>query len=322
MNVFVTGAGGFLGSHVVDCLLAANHTVTAMIRPASKVPSWGDRVKLYRGDLRNPDGMLEALEDIDVLVHLAAVTSGSEDVQFTSSVVGTEKLLEVLAQSKVRRLVHISSLVVYDWSRATSELTETSALDDAIYDMGGYAIAKLWQERIIRRFSERYGCQTTILRPGFIWGRGHAEIAGMGRKFGKVFCVMSPGSDLPLTHVENCADCIVATIERPQARGETYNVFDTHGASAWQYAGEYLKRTGTKAIRLPVPYCAGLGLAKLATWTSRRLFGARGQLPSFLAKHRFEAQFKPLKFSTSKLTDQLDWHAPYDFRTCVNKTYP
>jgi nucleoside-diphosphate-sugar epimerase len=321
VNVFVTGAGGFLGSHVVERLLTASHTVTAMIRPASTVPGWGDRVKLYRGDLRAPAGLLEALQDIDVIVHLAAGTSGSDDVQFTASVVATEKLLEVVARSNVKRFVHISSLVVYDWTKAQGELNETTALDDNIYDMGGYAIAKLWQERIITRFSEQQGCQTTILRPGFIWGREHANIAGMGRQFGKVFCAISPMTNLPLTHVENCADCIGAVVERAQAAAQTYNVIDTTHATGWTYAGEYLRRTRTKAIRVPIPYWAGKGFANLATWTSRRLFGTRGQLPSFLANRRFEAQFKPLKFSTAKLEGQLKWKAPFDFKTCVQKSY-
>jgi 2-alkyl-3-oxoalkanoate reductase len=321
MKVFVTGAGGFLGSHVVERLLAAQHSVTAMIRPASSVPGWAGRVTLYRGDLRAPNGMLEALQDVDVVVHLAAGTSGSDDVQFTASVVGTEKLLEVLSQSKVKRLVHVSSLVVYDWTKARGELTEESAMDDAIYDMGGYAIAKLWQERIITRFSEQHGLQTTILRPGFIWGRDHTNIAGMGRQFGKIFCAISPTTNLPLTHVENCADCIGAVVERPQAEGQIYNVIDTSHATGWQYSGEYLRRTGAKSLRIPIPYWAGKGFANLATWTSRRLFGERGQLPSFLAKRRFEAQFKPLKFSTSKLENQLKWTAPLDFKTCVQKSY-
>ncbi len=321
MNVFITGAGGFLGSHVVQRLLAAQHTVTAMVRPASNVPAWGDKVKLYRGDLRAPAGLLEALEGVDVIVHLAAGTSGSDDVQFTASVVATEKLLEVVAKSSVRRFVHVSSLVVYDWSKATGELTETSALDENIYDMGGYAIAKLWQERIIQRFSTAHGCETTILRPGFIWGRDHTNIAGMGRQFGKIFCAISPTTNLPLTHVENCADCIGAVVERAQSAGQTYNVIDTSHATGWRYSGEYLRHTGARALRIPIPYWAGKGFANLASWTSNRLFGPRGQLPSFLAKRRFEAQFKPLKFSTAKLENHLQWHAPLDFNSCVRKSY-
>lgn len=257
MKVLVTGASGFLGSHVVERLLAAGHEVTAQVRPASKAPAWADKVTLLKLDLRAPAGLEAGLAGIDTVVHVAAAVTGSEDVQFASTVGGTEKLLAAMAVARTPRLVHISSFVVYDWSKARGVLDEQSPLDENPYVMGGYAIAKTWQERIVLRHAKTTGCKTTVLRPGFIWGKDHAEIAGMGRKVGPLFLVIGPGNSLPLTHVDNCAACVVAAVDADLAGGEIFNVIDTTPVSAWRYTGDVLKGLRSRAWRVPMPYWMG-----------------------------------------------------------------
>ena len=104
MKVLVSGAGGFLGYHVVDRLLERGHSVRAIVRPASAEPSWCGAVELFRADLRVMTKLPAAFDDIDAVIHLAAATSGDEDAQFSSSVVATERFLEAMAQS-VRQTV-------------------------------------------------------------------------------------------------------------------------------------------------------------------------------------------------------------------------
>ena len=117
MKVLVSGASGFLGQYVVARLLERGHSIRAIVRPASPDPSWKGEVEIFRADLRIHPNLVTAFDGVDALMHLAASTSGDEDVQFTSTVVGTEKLLEAMSMSSTKRLVHISSLVVYDWAR-------------------------------------------------------------------------------------------------------------------------------------------------------------------------------------------------------------
>ncbi len=112
MKVLVTGAGGFLGRHVIDCLLERGHGVRAIIRPASAAPKWKGEVEIFRADLRVSDNLASAFEGINAVLHLAAATSGDEDVQFASTVVGTERFLAAMVKSSVKRLIHVSSLVV------------------------------------------------------------------------------------------------------------------------------------------------------------------------------------------------------------------
>lgn len=321
MKILVTGAAGFLGSAVVERLLRNGHGVRAIIRPASAEPAWSGNIEIVRADLRVSNNLVAAFDGIDAIIHLAAAVSGDEDSQFTSTVIGTERLLAAMAQSTVRRFVHISSLVVYDWRRVIGTMDEDSPLVSDVYPMGGYAIAKVWQERIVSKAAKEHGWELTVLRPGFVWGPQHAEIAGMGRRFGRAYVMFGPSTRLPLTYVDNCADAIVAALENPGAVGKVFNVVDDDDVRVRQYVREFARRSGQRGLMLPLPYFFGLGLAKLATLVSHMLFGKRGKLPSLLMPRRFESQFKPVRFSNRRLRDVLHWNPPLSFEQSLDATY-
>jgi|SRR5579862_2651023 len=321
MKVLVSGAGGFLGRATVNSLLKRGHTVRAIVRPSSLVPAWPEGVEIFRADLRVEKDFAPAFEGVDAVLHLAAAVTGTEDTQFASTVVATERFLGAMAKSAVKRLVHVSSLVVYNWSKAGPCLDEKTPLETTPYAMGGYTIAKIWQERVVSRLAAENSWNLTIVRPGFIWGVDHAEIAGMGRKFGKFYLMFGPFTRLPLSHVENCADCLAAAVESPAASGEIFNVVDSDDVRVWQYAREYARRSGQPGILLPLPYFAGLGLAQLAAITSRALFGSKGKLPSLLTPRRFESQFKPVRFSNEKVKTALNWTPPFGFKQCLDRSF-
>jgi nucleoside-diphosphate-sugar epimerase len=323
MKVLVSGAGGFLGNYVIRSLLERGHDVRAIVRPASPPPIWADKVELFRADLRVRTDLVSAFEGIDAVIHLAAATSGSEEEQFASSVVATERFLQAMSQSATKRLVHVSSLAIYDWSRTSTILDEHSPIlsGSRLYEMGAYTIAKVWQERVVSKFTEVNSWGLTIMRPGFIWGPRHDKLAGMGRRVGRAYLVFGPFMRLPLTHVVNCSDGIVAALENPSAVGREFNVIDDDRVSAWAYAGEYARRSGDSGFRVPIPYFAGLWLARLSSLISKLLFGNKGKLPSLLTPHKYEAQFKPLRFSGKKLFEQLNWRPKLSFEQCLNLTY-
>jgi nucleoside-diphosphate-sugar epimerase len=322
VRVLVSGANGFLGQRIVELLLKRGHSVRAVIRPTSIEPhEWRGKVETFRADLRAHDDLVSAFAGVDSVIHAAAATSGNEDIQFASSVVATERFLEAMARSSVKRLIHVSSLVVYDWACATGTMDEDTPLDKDIYSMGAYTIAKVWQERVVSRYAAAHGWQLTIMRPGFIWGSQHAAIAGMGRHVGRVYLLFGPLTRLPLSHVVNCADCLVTATEHPLAIGENFNVIDGDEIRVWRYAREYAAGMQQPGLLVPIPYRIGLGIAKLASLMSRMLFGKKGKLPSLLVTRRFESQFKPLRFSSQKVRDILKWRPPLNFDECLKLTY-
>jgi len=322
MKALVTGANGFLGRHVVGALLARGTEVRAMVRPAVRLEAlgWPSSVEVFRADLRTSCELRRAFEGVDVLLHLAAMVSGEEDAQFAGTVGGTERLLDAMATSACRRLVLCSTFSVYDYSSTHRVLDEGSPLHQApeVYTRDGYTISKWWQERVTRRFVEKYGWDLTVLRPGFIWGRDHGYLAALGQKFGRHHLVIGPLTRIPMTHVENCADVFALAAADTRARGQTLNVVDGPGERIWTYLSEYMRVNSQPGWRLPVPYWVAISMVRLAFAT---VFRNASKVPSILIPCRFESRLRPLRFENRRLRETLGWTPPLDYQQCLERTY-
>jgi UDP-glucose 4-epimerase len=322
MKVLVTGANGFLGSHVVDALRARGHSVRVLVRPAADLSrlGWPASVELFRADLRAARDLSRAFDGVDVLVHLAAAVTGGEDAQFAATVTGTERLLQAMIGSSCRRIVLASSFAVYDWSRIEGTLDETSPIEPTpdLYERDGYSVAKSWQERVTRRFAAANGWELTVLRPGFIWGRDHGYLSVCGQQLGPLHVVIGPFTRIPMTHVENCAGLFAIAAEHPNARGETFNVVDGPGERIWSYLGDHLRGTGQRGFRIPVPYLVVLAAVR---FLFACVFRRNLKLPHVLVPVRFESRLKPLRFSNERARRLLGWTPTLDYAECLARTY-
>jgi len=311
--ILVTGASGFLGRHVVAALRERGHQIRAMVRPAAdtKALDWQD-VDVFRADLRGDCDLTAAFDDVDLLVHLAACVVGDDSDHLASTVVGTERLLHAMARSHTRRLILASTFSVYACS-VRGTLDECSPLEGAaVYERGAYAIAKLWQERITREFAARHNWLLTILRPGIIWGAGNLLPGAVAQPLGRRDVIIGPNRRLPLTYVENCADCFAAASEHPAAAGEVFNVLDDDRITAWQFVREHRRQTHSARPTFLIPYGLSYAAAAGATAVSRILLGPGGKLPSLLMPSRL-AVFKPMRFSSRKAKSVLEWTPRWTF---------
>jgi 2-alkyl-3-oxoalkanoate reductase len=322
MRALVTGANGFLGRHVVRALLAKGVAVRALVRPAARLDEldWPSSVDVFRADLRTSSELARAFEGVDVVLHLAAVVSGGEDAQFAGTVAGTERLLDAMATTACRRMVLCSSFSVYDYSSTRSVLDEKSPLHQVpgLYARDGYTIAKWWQERVTRRHAEQHGWDLTVLRPGFIWGRDHGYLSALGQQFGRHHLVIGPLTRIPMTHVENCADVFAIAAMDSRARGQTLNVVDGPGERIWSYLSDYMRGTGARGFRFPVPYRLAISAVRLAYAT---IFRSATKVPSILIPQRLESRLKPLRFENRKLRETLGWTPPLTYSQCLARTY-
>lgn len=322
MKVLITGAGGFLGRRLVTALLNRGHAVRALVRPGSPFDSTGrpSATEVFRADLNTTENLAPAFEGVDVLVHLAAAVTGDERRVIAASVDGTERLLFSMIGSGCRRVVLASTFAVYDWRRIKSVLDEESPLET---DLGlrvrdAYTRAKFHQERLTRGLATEYRWDLTVLRPGYIWGRGQPDIAVLSPGIGRFHLVIGPATRIPLTHVENCADLFAKAATDPRAIGKTFNVVDGPGERMWTYLGDHLRRSGERGIRVPVPYTA-LSVAINIAYTVAS--SRRERLPSLLVPRRFEARLKPLLYSNRRVQEQLDWRPPLAYPDCMDLTY-
>lgn len=317
MKVLVTGAGGFLGRHVVRRLRTHGHTVRALARRPDPALAGDDAgVELAVADLRS-DPLARLLDEIDAVAHLATTMLGDDFTIFAGTVGGTERLLEALARSAVRRLVLVSSFSVYDWHRVGGRLDDGSPVLANPWAGGGYAAAKIWQERLARRLAASTGIALTVLRPGFIWSPDGTLPACFGIPLGRAFCVIGPLRKPPLTHVVNCADAVAAALGAPGAANRTFNVVDRGGVTAWQWIGARLRRDG-RGWRLPLPGFLAHALVRAIELTSRLVFGPTRKLPSLFDPLRYAVRFAPIRVDLGRLEGELAWTPPLaSFSECL-----
>jgi 2-alkyl-3-oxoalkanoate reductase len=322
MKLLVTGAGGFLGQRLVAALLRSGHAVRALVRGDSPFDSVGysPAAEIFRADLNTTEDLAPAFEGVDVLVHLAAAVTGDERRMFAASVQGTERLLAAMARSSCRRIVLASTFAVYDWSGIRSVLDEDSPLetDSGLHFRDAYAKTKFHQEAVTRRLATEHGWDFTVLRPGYIWGRGPPDIAACSVPVGRLHLIIGPATRLPLTHVENCADLFAKAATDPRAIGKTFNVVDGPGERIWTYVGDHLRLSGEGGIRVPVSYTLTSAAIKVLYAAG---LNQRERLPGLLIPRRFEARLKPLIFSTRRVHEQLGWQPPLSYADCMRLTY-
>jgi nucleoside-diphosphate-sugar epimerase len=323
VKVFVTGASGFLGEATVKAFSKKGHCVRALVRSSQSRTIFADdeNVEVVVGDLRRASKLIDSIKEVDAVVHLAAGTSGTIDEQLPPSVVATEKLLETMLEAGVKRLILASTLSVYDWTFGPSTILEDSPLEKRLYQRDGYAIAKTWQERVVFDAVKKHGLELTVIRPGFIWGKGREWVPGAGMRAGRIILVNGPLRRLPITHVVNCADCFVAATENPLGIGEIFNLVDPDHVTAGKFARDYVRHFEKRGIRLRFPYLGGLLSAHLATLFGRLFFGKHCKLPGTLMPIRYRARFKSVHVPISKLQRVLGWRCPFSYKECLRMTY-
>lgn len=169
-SVLITGAGGFIGSHLVEDQLAKGRRVVATdVNLSGLAHLDGDeRVQLAQVDLRSSDDMERLLEGIDCVFHLAAahldVLRGPEYFREVN-VKATARLAEMASAAGVGRFVHCSSVSVYGPLSSWPVNEESPCQPDIVYEQ-----SKLEGEHAVRRVAEATGLRTVVIRPAWVYG--------------------------------------------------------------------------------------------------------------------------------------------------------
>jgi UDP-glucose 4-epimerase len=308
MQVLVTGASGFIGRHVLSALAERGHTVRALSRrPIANF-------ECTQADLLKPESLPAAVQNIDAVIHLAISVTPNREILLDETVQGTKNLCDAMLATNVTRLVHCSSRAVYDWKLAQKTPDESAPLDASPQLRDEYAQAKIAQEHLIQKYAAKHNWIVTVLRPGFVWGPGREQLAGSGHSFGPLHLVVDGSRKLPMSYVENCADCFALAVDQPAAAGQAFNIVDDDLPTARKYAKLQLKQAEQGGICLNVPYWPGIVLANIATGVNRTLLGGRISLPGVLVPARYRARFSPIHLSNQKAKDLLGWWPRYGFQ--------
>ena len=196
MNFLITGAAGFLGSHLANNLAREGHQVRGLDDLSAGDPQMlSPDVLFTRGDVNDRPRLWTLLQDVDCVYHLAARVLVPESVLYpreynTTNVGGTVSLMEAMRDVGVRRVVFISSGAVYG-TQAEQPVRETAFPNPR----SPYAVSKLAAEYYVRTIGDLWGIETTSLR---------------------VFNAYGPGQHLPASHAP-----VIPNFLRQAMRGGT-----------------------------------------------------------------------------------------------------
>jgi nucleoside-diphosphate-sugar epimerase len=327
VRALVTGAAGFLGSHLVEELLRRGWRVDALVRPSRELPpAWEQRgVAGLPIDLRRPgDALGPALSECDAVFHLAATTSGTWRSMFDTTVAATQRLLDTMRSTGWRgRLVHVSSFSVYGLNRvrAHSTVDESTLLEPNPWLRDDYAWTKWLQERLVRELRDEGGVEVAIVRPGVIYGPGRAFQHQLGRQLGKDTLLLYGGlATMRLNYVENTASLLAECGESPRAAGEAFNAVDPRPLRQFQYARRW--RDADPANRRVVPFpLVALRLFGAALARAEGATGGAVSPPSFLDPYRLKPAYADFRYDTSKATRLLDWRPPVSRERALEETF-
>jgi nucleoside-diphosphate-sugar epimerase len=230
-RIFVTGATGLVGHHVVKHLLSKGFDIVACVRASSKTEelnklSGSGRLELAVAELSDTAKLTEYIRTCAAVIHCAGAVdphARREDIMQTN-VEGTRSAINAAIASGARQFIHISSLSVITGQADQYNVDETAPLR---YCGEAYADSKVDAEKVVLEKSGVIGI--TILRPGFIYGPG--ERAWMPRlignlRSGKVMLIDGGTRQTNVIYVENLARAVELALFNERSYGQQYNLTD------------------------------------------------------------------------------------------------
>jgi nucleoside-diphosphate-sugar epimerase len=284
MKILITGGNGFLGRNLVLALQARGDSVRIVALPAENAGWLHTRgVAVFRGDIRDPDVLTEPMRGVEGVIHLAAMigTWGSIEDYRAVNVQGTENVCRAALAAGAKRLVHVSSAMVYNMAmgRPVTEADPLMPLDEP------YCITKAEGDALVRRLIAEESLPAVIIRPATLFGPG--DRLNFGRmadrvRAGKMVVIGSGSNAVPLVYVSDMVQGLLLALDHPRAVGQVYNIGNDQPLTQKSLLSAIAQEIGAPSPRTHVPY----HLLYTAAYAAERIATVSGnRIAPFVTRH-------------------------------------
>jgi dTDP-glucose 4,6-dehydratase len=237
-KILVTGADGFIGSHLTEALVRAGYEVKAFVLYNS-FNSWGwldrcsddvrGRFEVFAGDIRDPNGVREAMKGCEAVLHLAALIAipysyHSPDTYVDTNIKGTLNVLQAARDLGVRRVVHTSTSEVYGTARFVP-ITESHPLQG----QSPYSASKIGADQLAFSFYASFGLPVVIARPFNTYGPRQSARAVIPTIITQIangkrqICLGAVSPTRDFNYVQDTVRGFIAALESEKGLGEAVN---------------------------------------------------------------------------------------------------
>ena len=264
----VTGANGFVGSHLVDYLLSKGDKVHCIVRKSSNL-KWlnGKDITIHDSGLFDKNRLNKILKDVDYLYHVAGVVKAkTEEGYFKGNVETTQNILDSVLEvaPNIKRVLIVSSLT----ASGPSKLDFPNNEDTPTNPITTYGRSKVAQERLVKKYMDKL--PITIVRPPAIYGDRDTEIYLVFKTYkqGLMTLVGFNRKELSIIYVKDLVHGIYLAATNEIAQGETYFISSKEFYN-WPQIGKVIKNAmGKGAINLRLPHFLVYIVAAIAQFFS------------------------------------------------------
>jgi len=316
-RALVTGASGFIGSHLVDRLLDEGVRVRALVRDPVKAGSLAARgVEIARGDVTQPDCLDAAVDGMDTVFHLAAIV-GPAAVSLEAfeavNAGGTRNLLHACrAASAVTRVVHVSTVAVTEGPASGKVVTEESRPAPTTR----YGRSK-WAAEQIALDASRRGLPLVVARPMWVYGwrsPGAVKLFQLIARRRMVLIGAARNSIQPIS-VDDVVDGLLRAAAVPGVEGQVYQFAGPEAITMKALCGDVAKALGVPAPSIHIP----LPIALAAAAALERCYPAsRGKPP--IDRNKIAIFRTDHSYATDKARRDLGWTPTVRFPEGATRT--
>jgi len=230
MRIAVTGATGFVGSHLIELAVAEGHEVNALTRRPQEAQAG---VSWIEGALDKPEGLAALCKGCDAVIHVAGVINGDAHAFYQGNVVGTENMIAAAASADISRFIHVSSL---------------SAREP---QLSAYGRSKSESEEPVIAS----GAEWTIVRPPAIYGPRDREMLDLFRFARRGVLPLPPGGRISVIHVQDLCRLLLACLDDDLSHGRTFEPDDgcEGGWTPVEFARAVGRAVHRRVLALPMP---------------------------------------------------------------------